>query len=88
MTSRQRSRDRPIESVKLKITFRADKTTAKSMKDMFPGAKYRGGACEFVVEGESPEDVSVKAQQLLKGLNETIATGKDFKEPKAARLST
>ena len=65
MTSPRRSQDKPVESVALKITFRADKETTAKIKKGFPSARFRQETCEVKIEGELPGEVAEKAKILL-----------------------
>jgi len=65
MSSRRRSRDNPIESVALKLTFRADRKTSALVKRSIPAAVIRKGACEIKIEGSLPEEVAAKAKEVL-----------------------
>ena len=77
--SRKRKSDRPIESVELKITFRADKATALKIKEAIPSAVLKRGGCEIRIDGEQPGDVADKARVLLEKLRGIAETPKDFK---------
>ena len=72
MTSPRRSRDRPIESVALKIVFRADSETARKIKEKFPAAVVSGGSCVVRIEGEQPGEVAEKARAILEKLRTAI----------------
>jgi hypothetical protein len=65
MTSPRRRPDRPIESVALKITFRADRTITSKIKELVPSAAVRGGVCEVKIEAEHPAEVAEKARAIL-----------------------
>lgn len=65
MTSPKPRRGRPIESVALKITFRADRETARRIREAVPSAILRGGVCEVRIEGELPSVVAQRAKELL-----------------------
>lgn len=72
MTSPRRKRDRPIESVALKITFRAGKEASEKIRLQFPGAKVRGGVCEVRIEGERPGEVAEQAKVLLERVRKSV----------------
>ena len=72
MTSPRRRPDRPIESVELKITFRADRATSARIKEVFPSAVLRNGACELRIEGEQPGEVADKARVALEKLRTAV----------------
>jgi hypothetical protein len=72
LTSPRRKQDRPIESVALKVTFRADRETAAKIKDVIPGAVVRGGVCEVRIEAEEPGEVAEKAKLLLEKIRTVV----------------
>ncbi len=65
MTSPRRRPDRPIESVELRITFRADRETMARIRRSIPTARVRGGICVVKIEAEQPGAVAEKAKVLL-----------------------
>ena len=65
LTSPRRRPDRPIESVELKITFRADGETAKRIKEAIPSAVVRGSVCQVKIEASQPGEVAEKARAIL-----------------------
>jgi hypothetical protein len=65
MTSPRRRPDRPIESVALKVVFRASKETAAKVREVVPAAKFRLGNCEVKLEGQDPGEVAEKARAVL-----------------------
>jgi hypothetical protein len=65
MTSPRRRQGKPVESVALKITFRADRETAAKIREKVPSAKFRQGSCEVRIEGEQPGEVAEKAREVL-----------------------
>ena len=79
MTSPRRSQGRLIESVALKISFRADKDTAAKIKKGFPSTKFREGVCEVRIGGELPAEVDAKARDLLETIRKMTWTSKGFK---------
>ncbi len=79
MTSAHPRTARPIESVELKITFRADRATAAKIKQAIPSAVIRNGSCEVRVEGEQPGEVADKAREMLEKLRAIVEAPKEFK---------
>ncbi|MDA4124967.1 MAG: hypothetical protein OK438_05910 [Thaumarchaeota archaeon] len=80
MTSPRRSPGKPIESVQLRITFKADRATAASLKKSIPFAVLRDGGCEVKVEGESPGEVAERAREMLEILRGIAQTQKGYKQ--------
>jgi hypothetical protein len=72
MTSPRRRQDRPIESVALKITFRAGGDVAARIKEIVPRARLHGGVCEVNIGGEEPGEVAEKARLLLEKLKAVV----------------
>lgn len=72
MTSPRRKQDRPIKSVALKITFRADRETTAKIKEAIPSAIVRGGVCEVRIEAEEPGEVAEKAKLLLEKIRTVV----------------
>jgi hypothetical protein len=72
LTSPRRRRDSPVESVELKITFRADRETRERIAKAVPDAKLRGGVCEVKIEAEQPAEVAEKARALLEKLRTVV----------------
>ena len=68
MSSRRRRRDRPIESLALKITFRADGDSAAKIRALLPSAKVRGGVCRVELEAKEPAEMAEKAREVLEKL--------------------
>ena len=56
---------RPVESVALKITFRADRGTTDRIKELVPSAVVRGRTCEVKIEAEAPTEMAEKAKAIL-----------------------
>ena len=79
MSSRRRSRDSPIESVGLKITFRDDRRTAAKIAEKVPSAVVRGGLCVVSIEGDGPGDVAEKARAVLEQVRSVESASKGFK---------
>ena len=71
-TSPKRRQPSPIESVALKISFRADRATAARVKQAVPWAVVRNGACELKIEGEQPGEVADKAREVLEKLRTAL----------------
>ncbi len=65
MNSPRRRPDRPIESVELKISFRADGETSRKIREAIPSAVFRGRICEVRIQAEKPAEVTEKAKQIL-----------------------
>ena len=68
MTSPRRRPDRPVESVSLKIAFRASTEEMARIKEAVPSAVVRDGVCEVRIDAERPEDATEKARVLLEKL--------------------
>lgn len=68
LTSPRRRQDRPIESVELKVTFRADRETSRIVREAFPEARFVRGVCEVKMKGEEPKEIAEKAKELLERL--------------------
>jgi len=68
LTSRRPRHDRPIESLALKITFRADREAAAKIKELLPSAQVSGGVCRVEVEAKEPAEMAEKAKALLEKL--------------------
>ena len=68
MTSPRRSRDRPIESVALRISLRADEARTAKIREAVPSVQVRGGVCHLSIEAEDPAEVAEKAKVLLEKL--------------------
>ena len=65
MNSPRRKPDRPIQSVSLKITFRAGREEMAKIREAFPSAVARGGVCEVRIDAGQPAEVAEKARALL-----------------------
>jgi len=65
MTSPRRRQDRPIESVELRITFRADRATSKRIREVVPSALIREGGCEVRIAAKDPGEVAGRAKEIL-----------------------
>ncbi|MDG6900090.1 MAG: hypothetical protein JRN59_04790 [Nitrososphaerota archaeon] len=79
MTSPRRSQDSPIESVRLTVTFRADRQTAAKIAEKLPSAVVRGGRCVMSIEGNSPGEIAEKAKALLEQVRSVESGLKGFK---------
>ena len=79
MTSPRRRQDSPIESVGLKITFRADRQTAAKIAEKFPSATIRGGRCVVSIEGSTTGEVAERAKALLDQVRSVESGSKGFK---------
>ena len=72
MNSRRQRRDRPIESLALKITFRADGESAEKIRGLLPTAKFRGGVCRVELEAREPAEMAEKAREVLEKLRAVV----------------
>lgn len=72
MSSPRRRRDRPIESVELKITFRGDRETNLRIRDLVPSAMIKGNVCEVRIEGEQPGEVAEGARVILEKIRTLV----------------
>ena len=71
-TSPRQRPDRPIESVALKIQFRADRETTARIRKLVPSAVVRGGVCEVKIEAEQPAEVAEQAKVLLEKIRAVV----------------
>jgi len=78
LTLARRRPDRPIESVELRISFRADRATAEATKLAVPTAVLSNGVCILKIEGEQPGDVADKAREVLEKIRGVAGTSKGF----------
>jgi hypothetical protein len=72
MTSRRRKQDRPIESLALKITFRADRESAARIRELIPTAQIHGGVCRVVLDAREPSEMAEKAKEVLEKLRGVV----------------
>lgn len=72
MTLPRRRPDRPIESVELRISFRADRETSRKIKETIPSALVKGGVCEVKIEAEQPAEMAEKARTLLEKIRTIV----------------
>lgn len=79
MTLARRKPDKPIESVELRISFRADRATAEAIKRTIPSAVLRNGVCILKIEGGQPGDVAEKAREVLEKIRDMAGLSKGFK---------
>ncbi len=84
MSSHRRSPDRPIESVVLRVTFRADRDTIDRIREAVPSAVLKDGACEIVVRGGGPSEVAERAKEILEKVRAIVRPTKGFKWRKEA----
>jgi hypothetical protein len=68
LNSPRRRPDRPIQSVSLKITFRAGREEIARIREAVPSAVARSGVCELTIDAEQPAEVAEKARALLEKL--------------------
>jgi len=73
LTSPRRKQDRPIESVELRITFRADRVTSKKIKEAIPSARMKEGGCEVRIEAREPGEVAERAKEILERIRKVEA---------------
>lgn len=76
MTSRRPRQDRPIESVELKIKFRADRELSARIRQEIPSAVVNGGQCEVVIGGLEAGEVAEEARALLEKLRKILESPK------------
>jgi len=72
LTSRRQGQDRPIESLALKVTFRADRESAARIKELIPTAQIRGGVCTVELEAREPAEMAEKARKVLEKLRGVV----------------
>lgn len=68
MTSRRQRQDRPIESVELTITLKADRELARRIKEEIPSSVVKGWGCEVRIEAQQPAEMVKKARDVLEKL--------------------
>lgn len=84
MKSHRQSPGNPVESVALRVSIKADRATARSIKRLFPSAKLRNGTCEFTLAGERPDEMATKVGEMLERLRGVLTPPKGFKNQKKA----
>jgi hypothetical protein len=72
MNSRRQRQDRPIESLSLKITFKAGRESAARIRELIPTAHVRGGVCRVELEAEKPSEMAEKAREVLEKLRGVV----------------
>jgi hypothetical protein len=72
LTLPRRRPDRPIESVELRISFRADRETSRKIKEAIPSVLVKGGVCEVRIEAEQPAEMAEKARTLLEKIRTIV----------------
>jgi len=72
MTSPRRRQDRPVESLALKITFRAGSETTARIKEAIPSARVSDGVCHISLEAKEPAEMAEKARVLLEKLRTVV----------------
>jgi len=72
MSLRRPRQDKPIESLALKITFRADRESAMRIKELLPSAQVRGGVCRVELEAKEPSEMAEKARDVLEKLRKVV----------------
>jgi hypothetical protein len=78
-TSRPPSRSKPIVSVELRATFKADRDTIAKLRKAYPGAKASRGSIEIVLRGDTPGETSASARKLLEEIRKAGLSSKEFK---------
>ena len=68
MTSPRRRQDRPIESVSLKVTFRAGEEETNRIRKAVPSASLRRGVGEIRIDTEEPAEMADRTRAILKKL--------------------
>jgi len=68
LNSPRRRLDRPIESVELRISFRADRETSRKIRQAIPSAVLKGGVCEVRIQAETPSEMAEKAKGILESV--------------------
>jgi hypothetical protein len=68
MNSRRQRQDRPIESLALKIAFRADRESAARIRGLLPSVQVSGGFCRVELEAKDPAEMAEKAREVLEKL--------------------
>jgi len=68
MNSRRQRQDRPIESLALRIDFRADGESAARIRELLPSVQVRGGVCRVELEAKEPAEMAEKAREVLEKL--------------------
>jgi hypothetical protein len=72
MTSPRRRPDRPVESVQLRISFKADRATSARIKEAVPSAVLKNRGCEVTIEGSEAGEVADRARDVLEKLREAL----------------
>lgn len=81
MTSPRRRPNKPVDSVELRISFRADRLTSKKIKEAIPAAVLKTGGCEVRIDGEQPGEVAEKAKDILGKLRALVGDGRKSESP-------
>jgi len=68
LNSRRQRQDRPIESLTLKITFKADGESAARIRVLIPNARISRGVCKVELKAEEPSVMADKAREILEKL--------------------
>jgi hypothetical protein len=58
--------------VALKITFRANRETARRIRELIPSAVVRGGACVVNIEAQEPSEVAARAKEVLEKIRGVV----------------
>jgi hypothetical protein len=72
MNSPKQKRDRPIESVELKLTFNVSREAFDLIREKFPSVVLGQGACEVVIRREAPAVVANTAKEMLDFVREAV----------------
>jgi len=72
LTSPRRRQDRPVESVALKITFRASRETTARIREAVPSVQVKGGVCRVTLEAKEPAEMAEKAKEILEKLRAAV----------------
>ena len=67
MTSSRQRRDKPIQSVELKVVITAGSAT-KKVREAVPEAKARGKGLELVITGVDAKEVETRARDVVERL--------------------
>jgi hypothetical protein len=68
MSSPKQRRDRPIESVALKIALKVNAEATERIWEAVPSARSKRGVVEIAIQGATPAEVAEGAKKLLEAL--------------------
>ncbi len=83
MTLPSRKQGKPIETVKLSVTFRGDRKSLSRIRKALPGSAWDGRDLLVKIEGEDPLAVAQMTKELsdrVKRALEEESAQKDFKQ--------